>query len=277
MVAEGLDHPESLVFGPDGSLYAGGEAGQVYRIDADTGRWNQIARTDGFHLGLAVDGDGTVYVCDMKAAAVRSVSPSGESRTISKGIPQRPMQVPNACVFDREGNLYVSDSGEYWSQAGTGCIFVIRPNCTTELFHAGPLRFPNGLAIDPSHQYLYVIESTGPRVVRIRLDGLPASDTEPETVLLMEACVPDGLTFACSGMLYIGCYKPDAIYGFHPEQGLEVVMDDPTGELLSRPTNLALRGGELFFANLGGWHIGAIAIDQEPAPTYHPRLRELQS
>jgi gluconolactonase len=31
-LVEGLDHPEGVAYGPDGYLYAGGEAGQVYRI-----------------------------------------------------------------------------------------------------------------------------------------------------------------------------------------------------------------------------------------------------
>ena len=34
--ADGLDHPEGVTAGPDGTLYAGGEAGQIYRV-AD--RW----------------------------------------------------------------------------------------------------------------------------------------------------------------------------------------------------------------------------------------------
>jgi len=30
--AEGLDHPECIAVHPDGSVWAGGEAGQIYRI-----------------------------------------------------------------------------------------------------------------------------------------------------------------------------------------------------------------------------------------------------
>ena len=37
VLVEGLDHPEGIAWGLDGHAYAGGEAGQVYRIDVDAG------------------------------------------------------------------------------------------------------------------------------------------------------------------------------------------------------------------------------------------------
>ena len=33
--ADGLDHPECIAAHPDGSFFAGGEAGQIYRISRD--------------------------------------------------------------------------------------------------------------------------------------------------------------------------------------------------------------------------------------------------
>jgi uncharacterized protein YjiK len=40
-LANGLDHPEGVALGPDEMLYAGGEAGQVYRIDPNGGGHEQ--------------------------------------------------------------------------------------------------------------------------------------------------------------------------------------------------------------------------------------------
>ena len=37
LLAEDLDHPEGIAWGADGFLYAGGEAGQVYRIESSDG------------------------------------------------------------------------------------------------------------------------------------------------------------------------------------------------------------------------------------------------
>ena len=48
VIAAPLDHPEGITTGPDGELYAGGEAGQVYRIDRGTSEPIEIANTGGF-------------------------------------------------------------------------------------------------------------------------------------------------------------------------------------------------------------------------------------
>ena len=50
--ANGLDHPECLAFDRDGMLWAGGEAGQVYRI-APGGVVEMVAGMGGFCAGVA--------------------------------------------------------------------------------------------------------------------------------------------------------------------------------------------------------------------------------
>src|SRR4051795_10910728 len=54
---EGLDHPECLAVHPDGSIWAGGEAGQIYRVSADGSRVDDVASTGGFILGIAFSPD----------------------------------------------------------------------------------------------------------------------------------------------------------------------------------------------------------------------------
>ena len=115
-LAEGLDHPEGVAWGPDGFIYAGGEAGQIYRIKPQSGVVQEIANTGGFVLGLALDGTGGLYACDLGRHAVLKIDLSnGEVSTYTAGLPELTMRSPNYPVFDVQGNLYVSDLG-VWLQ-----------------------------------------------------------------------------------------------------------------------------------------------------------------
>ncbi len=49
-----LDHPEGVAVDVAGRVYAGGDAGQIYRFDTE-GRAHEVACAGGFVLGLAMD------------------------------------------------------------------------------------------------------------------------------------------------------------------------------------------------------------------------------
>jgi len=268
-IGKDLDHPECVCVGPDGDLYAGGEAGQLYHIRAD-GEQRLVASTGGFLLGIALDGNGRIHACDMKLKALMCIAPDGSVTERSSGAPRRAMVLPNYPVFDQYGNLYVSDSGDYYHERGTGCIFIIRPDGTTEVFHSGPFRFSNGLAIDPTERWLYVVQSTAANVVRIPL--FRHNGPIEVTHQLPPQTVPDGIAFASDGQLVIACYKPDAVYLGDTKGGVEILIEDPTAELLNRPANVALRGGKLYISNLGAWHISAIDTELQPSSIFYPLL-----
>src|SRR5438445_193693 len=73
-----MDHPEGVTVGPDGYVYAGGEAGQIYRIDPNSRRAVQLGSSGGFTLGVALDGTGSVYACDPTRHGVVVFSPAGK-------------------------------------------------------------------------------------------------------------------------------------------------------------------------------------------------------
>src|SRR5690242_4418657 len=100
-LADGLDHPECVATGPDGRLYAGGEAGQIYRLDPDGPV--VLADTGGFVLGLCLDADSAIYACDQFRHEVVRVAPDGAVEPYSGRI-----TTPNYPVFTADGTLYVS-------------------------------------------------------------------------------------------------------------------------------------------------------------------------
>ena len=237
-VATGLDHPEGVAVGHDGTLHAGGEAGQVYRIDGD-GTVHEIASTGGFLYGVTLDGSGNLYACDYGNACVQRVTPSGVVEAFSTGTADRQMRVPNFAAFDDGGSLYVTDSGEWGDD--DGLIYRVSPEGATVVWTDRTPRFPNGCCLDADGGSLLVVESHGRVVVRvpIRDDG---SAGEPSVVVDLAGSQPDGVALAEDGTLFVGCYRPDRIWRVAPEGAVDVFAEDPDGVVLNQPANMAFAG-----------------------------------
>ncbi len=268
---DGLDHPECVACGPEGEVYAGGEAGQIYRVDLG-GSFEQVADTGGFILGLCVDADANVYACDSARRAVVLAAPDGTIVTYADGTPGRKMMTPNYPVFDDTGNLYVSDSGSW--HGNDGCIFRIRPSGETEILSDELTAFPNGMALHPDARWLYVVLSQVPGVVRIELrdDG---SVGPAESVVELPRHVPDGLAFDEQDNLYISCYTPDVIYRVAPDGGLAMVAEDWESVTFATPTNIAFCGADrrtLVVASLSRWHLTKGQMPVAGSRLRYPRL-----
>jgi gluconolactonase len=271
-LAEGLDHPECVAWGPDGYVYAGGEAGQIYRVGWG-GDVELVGSTGGFVLGLCLDADANVYACDTLNAAIMRVSPAGEVSRYFGGEAGRPLVGPNYAVFDDAGNLFFSESGEYHKDNGR--LWVVRPDGQGEVLRDDVRQFPNGAALDAAQENLYVVLSTLPGVVRVPLAGGPV-----ETVAVLEHRVPDGVAFDADGGLYVSCYTPDELLRVGPDGEVDVVASDWERNMLAAPTNLAFCGpdlGTLVVANLGRWHLTAAESSVRGQPCSYPRLARAHS
>jgi gluconolactonase len=166
----------------------------------------------------------------------------------------RKFKTPNFSVFDAEGNLYFSDSGD-WEEAN-GCVYRFRTNGRVEMF-AGPFAFANGLALSADERFLYVVQSTRDNVVEIeiRADG---SAGRPKVYAAGLARIPDGMAFDAAGNLYVTCYASDNVYKVSPRGKVQLLAYDPAGTMIARPTNVAFGGpsfDQMFFANLGRWNV----------------------
>jgi len=270
-LATGLDHPEGVAVGPDGSLYAGGEAGQIYRI-GEGGTFEEIASTGGFIYGVALAGSGDVFACDFGNAAVMRVSASGEVAAYSNGTSERPMRVPNFAAFDDAGNLYVTDSGEWGDD--DGLVYRIAPRGTTEIWTEATSRFPNGCCLAADGDALLVVESNGRAVVRVPiLDDDGAGPPEP--VVDLSGSQPDGIALAEDGTMFVGCYRPDRVYRIPPGGPAEVFAEDPDGVVLNQPANVAFWGpnlDRLVVSSLGGWSLVAAPAGTRGLPLRYPSV-----
>lgn len=271
--APGLDHPEGVAWGPDGKVYAGGEAGHVYRINLANGYINTFAKTGegGFVLGLAHDAAGNTYVCEQNFQRVMRITPRGESTTYSAGTAEQPMRVPNYPVFDAAGNLYVSDSGG-WGEKN-GFIWRIKPGGVAEIWDRQASGYTNGMCLAPDGHSLYVVESTPPLISRVTINQ-DGSAGERTVVVELPRTVPDGVAFDVDGGLYISFYNPNQILRFK-NGTLETLYDDWEQFILRAPTNIAFGGADmktLLIANLCGWSLATAPMEVAGLPVKYPNL-----
>jgi gluconolactonase len=261
VLVDGLDHPEGLCWDPfAGVVWAGGEAGQVYRVHLEERRAEEVARAPGFVLGVALDGRGRLVLCCSDVGSL-CVLEDGAVRSLRDGF-----AFPNYPAFAPDGTLYVSDSGA-WG-ASDGRVFRLSAEGELEVFSAALNDFPNGCAVTADGRWLWIVESHRPTVNRFDLQT-----GKLEEVTRLDGTVPDGVAFTAEGGVLVSCYRPDQIVHLDVAGRAEVVAKDPQGTLLAAPTNIAFAGPELdrlVCANLGRWHLALVESELRGAPLHYP-------
>ncbi|MEM1431930.1 MAG: SMP-30/gluconolactonase/LRE family protein [Pseudomonadota bacterium] len=260
-----LSHPEGVAVGPDGWIWAGNQDGDLCRISPDGSTLEKVASTGGFALGLAFDGDRALFVCDLRHAAVfrLNLRTRALERFTSPGI-----RIPNYPLVDHaRGRLLVSDS----FASGTPGPGIWAYDLVTGgggLWFDAPMNFANGLAMRPGEEALYVCETFDRAVTRIPIlpDGRAGAAERFASDL---PGLPDGLAFDAAGNLVVACYEPSRLLRIAADGGgAEILVEDPSAHTLCHPTNVAFDGTTLYTANLGRWHMTAIAADIGAPPLW---------
>jgi gluconolactonase len=254
-----VDHVEDVAFEDDGTVWCGGEDGQIYRGRLD-GTPEIVARTPGRTYGFALGPDGACYCADVAEPGVYRTDSEGEVERVSAGTDERPAVLPNDLAFLPSGELLFSDSGE-WG-ADDGCIYAVGTDGATRVADSSCAAYPNGLAVSPDRAELAVVESTlpGVSVLSIGQDG----ELSGRRVLVeLPGTVPDGLLYDDQGRLLISFWAPDAVLRLEADGELTVVIHDPLRVVLNQPTNIAFLPGtnRLVAANIGDRYLSVVEYD----------------
>jgi len=268
LIWQGVDHPEGLAIDEDGTVWCGGEEGQVYRGLADA-EPAQIATLPGRTLGFALDAAGNAYCADMTGPGIYRVTPTGEVHRVSQGTADRPAQVPNYLAFLPSGELLFTDSGTWGGDDGR--IYAVEANGETRVIDTSACKYPNGIAVTPEGTALVVVESTLPGVTLLDVgDGARLSNRR--VLVEMPDTVPDGVAYDEAGRLLISCWVPDAIFLLEKNGELRVLSEDPLRLVLNQPTNVAFVPGtaRVLASNIGERFLSVLEHDTKGADLSRP-------
>ena len=261
--AGGIDHPECIAFDQRGDLWAGGEAGQIYRIPQD-GKVQLVTTLGSFCAGLAFSPNDELFVCNPALGIVR-VQASGELTNFANEAAGQKIICANYGLFDSAGNYYVTDSGNW--KKNNGYLLRFTPEGHGEIL-GGPFGYANGLALSADEKSLFMVESNTDSVFRfaIKPDG---SVSAPEVYATECGRFPDGLTLDAEGNLYVCCYASDEIWRISPSREKTLFAWDRNAILLGSPTNMAFGGenfDELYFANLARMTVTRVKTGRKGQP-----------
>jgi gluconolactonase len=203
-IASGLGFPEGPVVLPDGSvLVVEIEGGRLTRIDPETGRRTTVADLGGGPNGAAMGPDGKCYVCnnggfdwhrdetgylrptgrasDYRSGRIEQVDiVTGEAKVLYDSCDGIPLKVPNDIVFDAAGGFWFTDLGKnYGRVSDRGAVFYARTDGSLIREAIFPILTPNGVALSPDGNTLYVAETETSRLWAFDIVGEGMVAKEP--------------------------------------------------------------------------------------------------
>jgi gluconolactonase len=266
-IASGLNYPEGPVYRPDGSvLVVEIGAGCLSRIAPD-GTRSVVAQLGGGPNGAAIGPDGAVYVCndggfqmvtigaiqvamnqpaDYSGGRIERVAEDGSFSTLYTNFPvplpagntANRLCSPDDLVFDSTGNFWFTDWGKSRKRDRdvTG-VYYAKPDGSSIVEKIFPLQSPNGIALSPDEDRLYVAESFTRRILYWELSAPGTIKPNPKTLdqsYLLTAKFPfqsclDSMSVDEEGNLYVTCFLP---HGADPATRGGVTVVSPAGEIL---------------------------------------------
>ncbi|WP_375254248.1 SMP-30/gluconolactonase/LRE family protein [Yoonia sp.] len=209
--------PEDATIGTDGSLYFTTGEGDVLRR-ARTGEMTVFASNLGRALGITTAPDGTIWVADAYRGLTRLGS-DGPELMLTQTDDGVPIRYANSLDFAPDGAIWLTDAStkfgaeasggtleasylEILEHGRTGRIIRFDPTTGTATTALSGISFANGLAMGPTGQWLFFVETGSYALRRLWIDGPRTGDVED--VLTNLPGFPDNLKRDPNGGYLLG-------------------------------------------------------------------------
>jgi sugar lactone lactonase YvrE len=210
------DGAEDVVVGTsgrdEGAVFTGTVDGSIWRVAHDGRRIDLVARTGGRPLGLELDGDGRLLVCDARRGVLRVDTRSGGVEEVADAAAGRALVFCNNAAVAEDGTVWFTDSSarhdiDHWKDemvqaTRTGRLVRIAPDGLTSVEVEG-LSFANGVALSSDGSFVAVAETAARTVVRHWLDG------RPDDLLVDDLPgYPDNIARGSDGLVWVTIASP---------------------------------------------------------------------
>ncbi len=248
-IGHGLQRPECILAEPDGTLWSADARGGVAKLRHD-GTQEIITQKNSDHFsdagseatrylegtlpnGLAFARNGDILISNFGTDRLEVMTRTGETKVLADSIDGLPIGKVNFVLRDSRNRIWVtvSTKTKNWMHAlrtdlPDGYI-VLYENGTFRVVAEG-FRFTNEIRFDAKEEFLYVVETTGGCISRIRVDGKGnlANREVFGPTSLGKGAWPDGIAFDTYGNLWGTLVYSDKLFVLTPEGDQRVLLDE---------------------------------------------------
>ena len=252
-----LQRPECILAERDGTIWTADARGGVVRLNPDgsqqlispfTSPPNPLSLKEGegrqvdfdkryvqslgsLPNGLCFDAVGNFVICNWGTDALETMTRDGHLTTLCTEIDGQPLGKANFPLRDSKGRIWFTVTtreqpwtGQLNTKTADGYIAMMDANGVRIV--AGGFCGTNEIRFDPAEEWLYVVESTGWKISRLRLqpDGT-LTDREVYGPASLGG-FPDGFAFDAFGNLWVTLIFTDILIALTPNGEILTLLDD---------------------------------------------------
>jgi gluconolactonase len=247
-VGHDLQRPESILAERDGTLWSADARGGVMQIRPD-GAQSLITQSVDPHFdlagsstqsllygtlpnGLAFARNGDILISNFGTDRLEVMSRSGETKILLDKIDGKPIGKVNFVLRDSRDRIWITVSTRInpWSDAICSNIadgYIVLLDERGPRIVADNIHFTNEVRLDAAEEWLYIAETSGKRVSRMRVqpDG-SLTDKEVFGPSNLGRGLVDGITFDAYGNLWVAMVFADRLIAITPEGDVLELLDD---------------------------------------------------
>ena len=244
----GLQRPECILAEPDGTLWSADARGGVVRLANGTQQLITQTHSDHFQHasseasrylegtlpnGLAFARSGDILISNFGTDRLELMSRDGASTVLADRIDGQPIGKVNFVLRDSKDRIWITVSTRVknWMHALRRDLadgYIARYENGTCRIVADGFHFTNEIRFDAKEEFLYVVETTGGRITRLRIDE--RGDVAEREVFgpstLGTGAWPDGIAFDSCGNLWGTLVYSDKLFVLTPQGDLRVLLDE---------------------------------------------------